>query len=80
MIWLLRCSDNGDYNIDLTSREARQLGNLVQEGDIDRAIGKKANRFSLWMQLLAAVNDIYPFRDGTECHLSKWTVLGKGIN
>jgi len=39
--WLLRCWDNGASSLELEGKEAKQLGSLVREGGIDKAIGKK---------------------------------------
>ncbi|KAK4821357.1 hypothetical protein QYF61_018895 [Mycteria americana] len=39
--WLLQCWDNGASSLELKGKEAKQLGSLSREGDIDRAIGKR---------------------------------------
>jgi len=39
--WLLRCWDNEASSLELEGKEAKQLGSLPRDGDIDKAIGKK---------------------------------------
>ncbi|GAB0208490.1 macrophage immunometabolism regulator, partial [Grus japonensis] len=39
--WLLRCWDNGASSLELEGREAKQLGSLSREGDIDKVIVEK---------------------------------------
>ncbi|GAB0208777.1 hypothetical protein GRJ2_003343400 [Grus japonensis] len=77
--WLLRCWDNGASSLELEGREAKQLGSLSREGGIDKAIGKKAQAFSLWRQLLSSVRERYPFREDVVCHPGKWTTMERGI-
>ena len=35
--WLLWCWDNGASSLELEGREAKQLGSLSREGDMDKA-------------------------------------------
>ncbi|GAB0203944.1 ceramide transfer protein [Grus japonensis] len=51
--WLLQCWDNGASSLELEGREAKQLGSLSREGDIDKAVGKKTQALSLWRRLLS---------------------------
>lgn len=44
--WLLRCCDSVADTSDLTGREAGQLGNLTQDGGIDKAIRRKSSTVS----------------------------------
>ncbi|GAB0208039.1 hypothetical protein GRJ2_003269600 [Grus japonensis] len=77
--WLLRCWDNGASSLELEGREAKQLGSLSREGGIDKAIGKKAQAFSLWRRLLSSVRERYPFREDVICRPGKWTTMERGI-
>jgi len=45
--WLLRCWDNGANSLELEGKEAKQLGSLARDGDINKAIGKKEQVLSL---------------------------------
>ncbi|KAM6097713.1 uncharacterized protein LJ206_001003 [Theristicus caerulescens] len=77
--WLLRCWDNGASSLELEGREAKQLGSLSREGDIDKAIGKGAKVLSLWRRLLSGVKERYPFKEDLICHPGKWTTMERGI-
>ncbi|GAB0206822.1 hypothetical protein GRJ2_003147800 [Grus japonensis] len=77
--WLLRCWDNGASSLELEGREAKQLGSLSREGDIDKAIGKKAQALSLWRRLLSSVRERYPFSEDVICQPGKWTTMERGI-
>jgi len=55
--WLLRCWDNRASTLELEGKEAKQLGSLVREGGIDKAIGKKEQVLSLWRRLLSGVRE-----------------------
>ncbi|KAK4817536.1 hypothetical protein QYF61_019454 [Mycteria americana] len=60
-------------------REAKQLGSLSREGDIDKATGKGAQALSLWRWLLSGVKERYPFKEDVICHRVKWTTMERGI-
>ncbi|GAB0206654.1 hypothetical protein GRJ2_003131000 [Grus japonensis] len=77
--WLLLCWDNGASSLELEGREAKQLGSLSREGDIDKAIGKKAQALSLWRRLLSSVRERYPFSEDVTCHSGKWTTMERGV-
>jgi len=55
--WLLQCWDNGTSSLELEGKEAKQLGSLAREGDIDKPIGKKAQVLSLWRRLLSGMRE-----------------------
>ncbi|KAK4825909.1 hypothetical protein QYF61_003404 [Mycteria americana] len=55
--WLLRCWHNGVSSLELEGKEAKQLGSLSREGDINKAIGKGAQALSLWRQLLSGTKE-----------------------
>jgi len=78
--WLLRCWDNGASSLELEGKEAKQLGSLDREGDIDKAIGKKAEVLSLWRTPLSGVRERYPFSDDFVCYPGKWTNMERGIH
>ncbi|KAK4813969.1 hypothetical protein QYF61_003703, partial [Mycteria americana] len=44
--WLLQCWGDGASSLELEGKEAKQLGSLSREGDIDKAIGKGAQVIS----------------------------------
>ncbi|GAB0207804.1 hypothetical protein GRJ2_003246100 [Grus japonensis] len=73
--WLLRCWDNGASSLELEGREAKQLGSLSREGDIDKAIGKKAQALSLWRRLLSSMRKRHPFSEDVVCRPGKWTTM-----
>ncbi|XP_049683074.1 ubiquitin carboxyl-terminal hydrolase 4 isoform X4 [Accipiter gentilis] len=66
--WLLRCWDSGASSLELEGREAKQLGSLSREWDIDKAIGEKTQALSLWRRLLLGVKERYPFKEDITCH------------
>jgi len=66
--WLLQCSDNGVSSLELEGKEAKQLGSLVRDGGIDKAIGKKEQVLSLWRRLLSGVRERYPFSKDFMCY------------
>jgi len=55
--WLLQCWDNGASSLELEGKEAKQMGSLARDGDIDKAIGKKDQVLSLWRRLLSGVRE-----------------------
>ncbi|GAB0207677.1 hypothetical protein GRJ2_003233400 [Grus japonensis] len=73
--WLIYCWDNGASNLELESRETKQLGSLSREGGIDKATGKKTQALSLWRQLLSSRSERYPFSEDDVCHPGKWTTM-----
>ena len=77
--WLLWCWDNGANSLELEGKEAKQLGSLARDGDIDKAIGKKEQALSLWRRLLSGVRERYPFSDDFVCYPGKWTNMERGI-
>lgn len=46
--WLLQCWENGAGSLKLEDREAKQLGSLAREGDIDKVFGRGIEVLSLW--------------------------------
>jgi len=52
--WLLWCWDNEASSLELEGKEAKQLGSLARDEDIDKAIGKREQVLSLWRRLLQA--------------------------
>jgi len=77
--WLLQCWENGASSLELESREAKQLGSLARDGDIDKAIGKKEQVLSLWRRLLSGMRERYPFSYNVVCYPGKWTNMERGI-
>ncbi|KAK4806216.1 hypothetical protein QYF61_001139 [Mycteria americana] len=77
--WLLRCWDSGASSLELEGKEAKQLGSLSREGDIDKAIGKGEPALSLWMRLLSAMKERYPFKEDVVYGPGKWTTTERGI-
>jgi len=77
--WLLRCWDNWASSLELEGKEAKHLGSLAREGDIDKAIRKKEQLLSLWRRLLSGVRERYPFSDDFVCYPGKWTNKEWGI-
>jgi len=65
--------------LELEGKEAKQLGSLVRDGDIDKAIGKKEQVLSLWRRLLSGMRERYPFSDDFVCCRGKWTNMERGI-
>ncbi|KAK4818455.1 hypothetical protein QYF61_013661 [Mycteria americana] len=76
--WLLWCWDKGASSLELEGKEAKQLGSLSREGDIDKAIGKGAQVLSLWRRLLSGMKERYPFKEDVICHPGKWTTMERG--
>ncbi|GAB0202188.1 hypothetical protein GRJ2_002684400 [Grus japonensis] len=79
LTWLLRWWDNRASSLEVEGREAKQLGSLSREGDIDKAIGKKAQALSLWRRLLSSVRERYPFSEDVVCRPGKWTTMERSI-
>ena len=75
----LRFWDNGASSLQLEGKEAKQLGSLARDGDIDKAIGKKEQVLSLWRRLLSGVRERYPFSDDSVCYPGKWTNMERCI-
>jgi len=76
--WLLRCCHYRASSLKLKNREAKQLGSLARKRGIDKAIGTKAQAFSLWRRLLSDVRERYPFIEDV-CYPGKWANTERGI-
>ena len=79
VIWLLQCWDNGANSLESEGKEAKQLGFLAREGDIDKANRKKAQAFSLWRRLGSGVKERYPFSEDVVYYSGKWTNVERSI-
>lgn len=60
LLWLYECWFAGAHeDVWLDSSEAQQLGCLSQDVAIDRGLGRRAGRHSLWMRLVGSVRAAY---------------------
>ncbi|NXF24924.1 DZIP3 ligase, partial [Rhodinocichla rosea] len=60
LLWLYECWFAGAHvDVWLDSSEAQQLGRLSQDAAIDRGLGRRAGRQSLWMRLVGSVRAAY---------------------
>jgi len=73
------CWDNRASSLELEGKEAKQLGSLAREWDIDKAIGKKKQVLSLWKRLLSGMRERYPISEDFVCCPGKWTIMERGI-
>jgi len=79
VIWLLWCWDNGASSLELEGKEAKKLGSLARDGDIDKAIGKKEQVLTLWRGLLLGMRERYPFSEDFIHYPGKWANMERGI-
>ncbi|XP_052520751.1 uncharacterized protein LOC128071766 [Tympanuchus pallidicinctus] len=78
--WLVRCWDSGAHSLSLDSNEARQLGAIARDPAIDRGISRCSDEAAtLWEQVLTAVKEKYPFKNGLRIAMKKWVTVEKGI-
>lgn len=71
--------NNGISSQELEGREAKHLGSLSREGNIDREIGKGAQALTLWRQLLSGSKEWCSFKEDVICHQGNWTTMQRGI-
>jgi len=76
---MLRCWDKGASSLELEGKEDKHLGSLAREGDIDKAIRKKAQAHNLWRQLLSGMMERYPFSEDVVCYPGRWTNMERSI-
>lgn len=80
LAWLLRCWDNGANSLSLDGNEARQLGSIAQDAGIDRGISRCSDgAATLWLRLLEAVRERYPYKDALKPKFDSWNTVQKGI-
>jgi len=77
--WLLQHWDNGDSNLELEGREAKELGSLSRQEGTGEVIGKKTQGLSLWRQLLSGMRERYPFSEDVVYYPGKWSTLERSI-
>ncbi|RMC22143.1 hypothetical protein DUI87_03016 [Hirundo rustica rustica] len=56
----------------LDDSEAKQLGSLSWDVDINKGIDKRTETLSLWTSLLSSVRERYLFKEDLLVHLDKW--------
>ncbi|NWZ92125.1 DZIP3 ligase, partial [Nesospiza acunhae] len=60
LLWLYECWFAGAHvDVWLDSSEAQQLGGLSQDVAVDRGLGRRTGRHSLWMRLVRSVRAAY---------------------
>ncbi|KAJ7396577.1 hypothetical protein BTVI_143875 [Pitangus sulphuratus] len=79
LTWLVRCWDSGARSHLLEGQEAQQLGSLAQDREIEQGIAREIYSLSLWLRILHAVREKYPFKKYLMSSPRKWMTAEEGI-
>ncbi|XP_050184090.1 uncharacterized protein LOC126646668 [Myiozetetes cayanensis] len=80
LTWLVRCWDNGARSHMLEGHEAQQLGSLARDREIEQGIAREPYSHSLWLRILNAVRERYPFKEYLTNSPGKWTTAEEAFH
>ncbi|NWT86775.1 DZIP3 ligase, partial [Lanius ludovicianus] len=79
LLWLYECWFAGaNVDVFLNSYEARQLGSLSRDENIDREIGRRTGTLSLWRRLVSSVRFAYT-ADEVITYRDRWDTKLEGV-
>ncbi|NWT18173.1 DZIP3 ligase, partial [Vireo altiloquus] len=80
LLWLYECWFAGaNVNVFLNGSGARLLGSLARDVAVDRAIGRRTEKLSLWRRLVAGVRETYT-ADEVMVYRNRWNTKLEGVN